>query len=84
MRSICSLYSHPSDAVCLCLRCRGVLEPHPRVLGFSRQCLVLEHVLVVLIRGGKVRNDLCHHLGNGTLLKPIYLVLLSSNQHCHP
>lgn len=45
----------------------GVLQPNPHVLGFSQWCLTHEELLVVLVMGSEVRNDLCLLLGDITL-----------------
>lgn len=46
---------------------QGVLLPRLCVLGFSQWRLVFESLLVVrLVRGSEVRNNLCHHLGDIT------------------
>ena len=48
---------------------QGVLQSHSLILGFSQWCLVLEEMLVVLlVRGSEVRNDLYNHLGAVTLI----------------
>lgn len=66
MSSMCSSFSCPPNAACVGLcGTGGVLQPHPRVFGFSPWCLVLEYLLVILLmRGSKLRNDLCCHLGD--------------------
>lgn len=47
---------------------QGVLQPHPSALGVSQWCVVLEQSLVVLlVPGSEVRNDLCRHVGDVTL-----------------
>lgn len=45
-----------------------VLQPHSLVLGFSQWCFVFEEIMVVLMKGSEVRNDLCHYLSDITVL----------------
>lgn len=57
---------------------RGVLRLHPRVLGFSRECLVLRWLLIVLIvMGNGVSNHLCHQLVDAT---PRFCILIKCSQ----
>ena len=48
---------------------QDVLHSHPHILEFSQGYLAFEYLLVVLsVRGSKVRNNLCLHLGDVTSL----------------
>ena len=62
--------SYPSDAMCPGLSGTvWVHQPHPRVLGFSQWCLCSQIVVSCSSCGGnEVRNDLCRHPGDVTLI----------------
>ena len=60
----------PSNAICLSLcvvnaRCLNIIPSY--VLGFSQWYLVLKY-LVVIVKGSKVRRNLCCHLGDIILI----------------
>ena len=64
MQPMCSHLSYTSNAVCLGLCITGgFFNFNPHVPGFSQWCFLDEWLLVALVRGSKVRNYLCHHLG---------------------
>lgn len=62
-----------------------VLQPHPCILGFSEWCLILKQLLVVLVKGSKVRNDLCYHLSKSLCPLPSFChvkQILDINMQC--
>lgn len=44
------------------------------ILEFFQWCLVPEQMLAILVRGSKIRKNLCHHLGGVTLLTLLKVV----------
>lgn len=82
VQSACSCPSYPCNAVHLGFcGAGGVLQPHSQVLGFFQQSLVREELLViVLMRGSLVRNDLCCYLGDVSPLL-FFLSFRSSSEY---